>query len=154
MGADGREWTVRRHWAPRIGHETLWGRIVKRFRSPKRRLRDAAGRVDAADGALMGMQDLVALIVILVGAALFVLIGLPLLLAVFDVILLVLLAVLGVLGRVLLRRPWTVEACPQGDGGGREWRVVGWRDSARLVDSLARRLQSGEPLPPAGWTQG
>ncbi len=49
---------------------------------------------------------------------------------------------LGVLGRVLFRRPWTVEARVDGTDRGGEWKVTGWRASGELVDSMAERLQS------------
>jgi hypothetical protein len=69
----------------------------------------------------------------------------PLLLALLDLLVLLLLLVLGVAARVLLRRPWTVEA-RTGDEV-RTWKVVGWQASGALVDDVAERLQAGVSLP-------
>ena len=53
----------------------------------------------------------------------------------------------GVLGRVLLRRPWTVEARVDGTSQGGEWKVMGWRASGDLLNSVANRLEATGHLP-------
>jgi hypothetical protein len=61
---------------------------------------------------------------------------------------LVLVAVgLGVLGRVLFRRPWTVEARVDGTSQGGEWKVTGWRASGQVLNSIAEQLRATGQLP-------
>ncbi len=71
----------------------------------------------------------------------------PLLAAVIEVTLVLLLATAGVIGRVLLWRPWTIEARAS-DGTTREWRVPGWRDSGERRKEVERQLTTGHPLSP------
>ncbi len=67
--------------------------------------------------------------------------------ALLDVVVVVLLTVLGIVARVLFRRPWVVEAT-SGDEMRRTWRIVGWRASHEAVDSIAGTLAHGHPPPP------
>jgi hypothetical protein len=85
---------------------------------------------------------------IALGAALFFLV-LPALFALGELLLIVLLAVAGVLGRVLFRRPWTVDALGP-DGQHHEWRVVGWHASGETRDEVARHLEA-TGRPPTGF---
>jgi hypothetical protein len=137
---DGRIWVVRRRWMPRLGHETLWGRFSRRIRKTFDRAGDA---VDADPGCLevLGEGIVAAVVIILVVLALiFVLI--PLLVAIVDLVLLLLLALLSVLARILLRRPWIVEARAD-DGTAHRWNVTGWRASHERCIQIAQRLQAG-----------
>lgn len=146
---DDSEWVVGRHWAPRIGNETVWGRFTRRFRSASRRAGDVSG-ADPAGCVQTLFEGLAVGVAVTLAVVFLVLVGLPFLLALVDLVVVLLLAVLGVLGRVFLRRPWTVEARPAlGRGPGREWRVAGWRDSGRFINDVAVRLSAGEQLPPA-----
>lgn len=143
MGRDGRRWRVGRQWTPRIGSETVLGRF-------RRRYRQATKRVDVADAGhgcleLLG-EGLAIAAVALAVLLLLVFGGLPILLALVDVVVVILLGLLGIAGRILLRRPWTVEAVGP-DGTTAEWRVVGWRASGELVREIKRRIEQGEPLP-------
>jgi hypothetical protein len=97
---------------------------------------------------LLGEGIVVLLVVILVVlAAVFLVI--PLLVAVFDVALVLLAAIAGVLVRIVLRRPWTVEARAS-DGTARQWRVVGWRASGRRRAEITEQLTAGVvPAPDA-----
>jgi hypothetical protein len=52
--------------------------------------------------------------------------------------------VAGVFARVVLRRPWMVEA--RTDGERHAWPVVGWRASGARIDELEERLRSGAEL--------
>lgn len=128
-------WTVRRRWAhwrlewrgPRDGHRSL----------------DVFNGADLLGGAddlpIVGVIVVVVLAVVFtIGALVFVL---PALLFVVEVLILVLAAGLAVLGRVLFRRPWTVEA-RSSSGERREWKVVGWRASGALVDQVAHHLSA------------
>lgn len=143
---DGSMWKVGRHWAPRIGTETVWGRLTRRFR----RTTDVADAVDAEGLLALPDEGVGAAIGALVVVAVVVLLAAPLLLAVVDVVIVLLVAVVGVTSRVLLRRPWTVGARRLDGKGSAEWRVSGWRASGALADDVARRLQAGQPLPPHG----
>ena len=136
LARDGRRWVVRRRWMPRLGTDTLWGRFHRRFRKTFDRVGDAAD-VDPGCGELLGEGIAAALVVIAVALLLF-FVAVPLLVAVVDVLILVLLAFLGALARVLLRRPWTVEAAAD-DGTVRRWRVVGWRASGERCAQIARQ---------------
>lgn len=74
-------------------------------------------------------------------------VGGPLLLFLFEQVLLLLLAIAGALVRSLFRRPWAVEAMPAGDGAaGRTYDVVGLRAAWRARDAIARTIErSGSP---------
>lgn len=105
---------------------------------------------------LFGLDDDLGLIVAaVVGAVLAVLVvlfvvvfALPLLI---EVVVLVAVTVLGIAGKVLLRRPWTV-AAESDDGTRVTWRVVGWRASREHVDTVADALEHGYVLPRGGTT--
>ena len=85
------------------------------------------------------------MVVLVVLAAVFLVI--PLLVAVFDVALVLVAAIAGVLVRIALRRPWTVEARAS-DGTTQRWRVVGWRASGRRRAEIAEQLAAGvAPVP-------
>ena len=76
-----------------------------------------------------------------------ILVGVPLLLAILDLLLLALLTALGIAARIVFRRPWIVEA--DGPTGHRvRWRVVGWRASGATVDAAAEALAHGAAVPP------
>jgi hypothetical protein len=140
-GPDGRTWTVRRRWVPRLGSETLWGRFTRRFRRSSSSGNDA---IDAtADTGMLDLFDDNVLlgVALLIGAVLFVFLGWPLLVALLDVVFIVLLALLGVIARVVFRRPWTIEARAGDDV--RHWRIVGWRASEEHRRSVEARLWSG-----------
>ena len=137
---DGRTWVVRRRWVPRLGHESIWSRFHRRFRSTIRRVGDAA---DADPGCLEVIgEGVVVALALVVAIAVLVFIVVPFVVAMIDIVLVVLLAALGLAGRVVLRRPWTVEAR---DDQGRHltWRVVGWRASGQHVHTVEEMLASG-----------
>ena len=66
----------------------------------------------------------------------------PLLLVVFDLLVVMALFVFGLAARVLFRRPWTVVAT-RCDGVEIEREIVGWRASRAEVASLRRDLEIG-----------
>jgi len=145
VAPDGREWVVRRRWLPRLGGETLWGRFHRRFRQTVRRAGDVA---DADPGCLEVVgEGIVAAIAIIVFVLVLIFVAVPLLVAIVDIVILLLLALLGVLARVVLRRPWLVEARAN-DGTALEWKVVGWRASGEWRREMAELLQAGVSLPP------
>lgn len=143
VAPDGREWVVRRHWVPRLGAETWTGRFRRRFSKVSRRGRDV---VDVAgDGCVGDIGDGFAVaVVIVVIAAVAIFFVIPAVVAIVDLLIVLAVAVVGVLGRVLLRRPWVIEAT---DGHLRyRWRAVGWRASRRTIDEIAGELAVGLPL--------
>ena len=150
---DGTQWRVRRRWLPR--HENL-GRKLLRTRAERRQAR--AVRVaerkekesrwwDALDLTPFDLFDDIGFALLAVVAVVFLLLwGWPFLVALLDVVLVLLLAIAGLVARVVFRRPWLVEAT---GGEARLSRaVVGWRASSRMVDAWAEELRHGRGLEP------
>jgi len=73
----------------------------------------------------------------------------PLLLILFDILVVLVLFIAGITARVLLRRPWTVVAT-RIDGVEIEREVVGWRASRDEMATMRRQLEQGliSPAPP------
>lgn len=128
-------------WAPRLGAETLWSRFRRRLRSALHRTSDLSDGLDAADGCL-AVDDLVVVLGLVVVVLLVVFFVIPLLVALVDILLLLVLAGLGIVGRVVFRRPWVVEARSTG-GVVLRWRVVGWRASREFRERAAESLGAG-----------
>jgi hypothetical protein len=137
---DGVTWRIGRLWV---------SRSLPRWR--KVNLGDAA-----AEGAwsipvpdVGSVDDLAAVVLIVIGAVVFAVILAPLLLFGIELIIVGLLIAAGILGSSLLGRPWVVRATP---AGGRDralaWRVRGLRRSARVIDEVAASLVSGFPPAP------
>lgn len=144
---EGIEWTVRRRWLPRYEGRGLRERLrQRRARAAARRQGDeGAARwfdvldIPALDDSLTAVAVVVAAVLALVLLAVW---GIPLLLALVDLVFVLLVAVLGLAGRVIFRRPWTVEATAP-DGRRRELRVVGWRRAGEAVADLAGDISHG-----------
>ena len=134
VGPDGRTWKVRRKW---LSRSVSWRGPVR----PKQAM-DVADGFDlldlGADLPVIGWVFMVLAIVVLIvgGVALL----LPLLVFLGELAFVVLLLLAGAAGRILLRRPWTVEARVKGTNEGREWKVVGWRESGDVVERMAERI--------------
>lgn len=82
-----------------------------------------------------------------IAVALLVFILLPLIGVALEIVLLLMLLSSGIIGRVLLRRPWKIEAAnldhPQRSA---TFAVEGWRQSSRAIDELATTISiSGLP---------
>jgi hypothetical protein len=146
QGPDGREWVVRRRWEPRLGSETLWARFGRVATAPFRHRRKLRENAD-----ILGVGCLFDELAWIVGAVVvvvpLVVLVLPLVFAVVDVVLLLVVAGLGLLARILFRRPWTVEA-RAADGTVHTWQVVGWRASRDRCADVAEFLSSGLTPPP------
>ena len=148
-------WRVRVEWMPR------WHGLVLRFGGWRRTRRGDDGLLDAADaipppsgsgldadpGFLDALTDeflvgiaLVVGFVVTVGLLWWVVIPLALLVA--DGLLVALLLVAGTVGRLLLRRPWTVRATSAGRPD-RVTQVIGWRQARRTRDEMAASIRSG-----------
>ncbi len=140
QGPDGRRWTVRRRWLPGAGRESLFRRFVRRYRAWFGHTRDA---LDADPGCLEFFGEGLAVgLALLVLTVVLVLVVIPLLAALVDLLLLLLVGAMGVAARVLLGRPWVVEAVAD---DGRELRreVVGWRASGAVCRDVAAFLADG-----------
>jgi hypothetical protein len=111
------------------------------MRSVRRRTGEAADLDPAVD--LLGDGIAIAVVAV-VGLLVVLFVGLPLLVAIVDLAVVLLLATLGLIARVLFRRPWVVEAM-SGEAAPQvlTWRVVGWRASAAKVYEVADQLEAG-----------
>ncbi len=144
----GVEWAVRRRWLPRYEGRGLRERLrQRRARSAAKRGDDKSHWYDALDFDFVGDSlSGVAITLVIVGAViLFILFGWPLLLALVDLVIVLVVAVIGVVGRLVFRRPWTVEAC-SATGERHEVRVVGWRRAGEMVHAMAREIEYGNPI--------
>jgi hypothetical protein len=135
-GPGGAQWHVRRRWAPRaLRREGPWARFKRRQRQTREGVGDLADPGCAFDVG----EGIVAALAILAIVLVLIFLVIPALVALGELLFLVLLALLGVVGRVLFRRPWTVDATGPG-GVHHEWQVVGWRASGEARDHVARHL--------------
>jgi hypothetical protein len=149
----GAQWRVRVVWQPR------WRALARRFGGWRRKRHGDGGGGGGAsfDLPFVGsLDDLVAALVAIVVLVLFGLllwfVLLPLLLLLVDVIVVVVLLALAIPVRVLLRRPWTVEAVPVApDRAVNRFTVqaVGWRRALSTRDEIAQKLSDGYPAPVA-----
>ena len=159
---DGTLWHINIRWMPR------WRALARRFggwrdgRDGGRRLGDAADWTpdfsswpDVDCGTARGsggwfdvdfgddlLGALAAIVMLVVAGVLFWWVLLPVLLLVLDVAIVILLFVAGTLGRVLLHRPWVLDATDQ--SGHRFTRqVVGWRHAQSEVTDMAAQIRAG-----------
>jgi hypothetical protein len=129
---DGNRWTVRRKWV----HRRLRWRGSGSFD-----LLDGADLLSAgADLPVVGViLTVLALLLLAVGLVLFVV---PALIFIGELLLVVAIVGVGLVGRLLFGRPWTVEAHRQGAGHAYEWRARGWGASRDLVRSVGEQLST------------
>lgn len=139
-------WQVRRRWVPRrLGAQSVWARFLERTRKVRRRTSDLA---DVPDPGCSGdlLEGIVGIIVIFVVVLFMVFVGLPFLIALGELLIIVLLALIGVVSRVLFRRPWTVDAVsPTGEH--HVWPVVGWKASGAARKFVAERIVATGSVP-------
>lgn len=142
VAPDGRSWTVRRVILRRIPRFS-W----RRDRSGVRR--DGAGHEPwwshlDPDPVLDGLDNFLVVLIAIAALAAFIFVVLPVLLFLFDVVVVLLLTLGGIILRVLFRRPWKIVAATNPDIGEKHaWAVVGTRASARAVEDVARQLLFG-----------
>lgn len=98
-----------------------------------------AASVGAELPGVGGVVMVIAAVIVAVAALVFVV---PAVIFLVELILVGALVGLGLIGRVLLRRPWTVEARQQGDECVYEWNAQGWRASEELCHSVAKQLEA------------
>jgi len=141
-------WHVRRRWAPRhIGSHSIWARFLDRSRRVRRRTAELGDAPDPGCAPDLGEAILV-FIVAFVAIVFLIFIGIPFLIALGELLLIVVLALAGVVGRVFFRRPWTVDAVSP-DGTHLSWPVVGWRASAAARQFIADRVAATGRVPSA-----
>lgn len=139
-------WHVRRRWAPRhLGSETIWARFLQRSRKVRRRTTELGDIPDP--GCAVDVVEGIAVFIFLIVVILFLIfIGIPFLIALGELFFIVFLALAGVVGRVLFRRPWTVDAVsPTGEHY--QWAVVGWRASGAARQFIADRIATTSTVP-------
>jgi hypothetical protein len=136
------EWAVRVVWAPR--HRALFRRIGA-WRRNRDRTGVDPGVLDAFDFVPGGDGSCATVLVVLFAVVLALLllwwVVIPLLLLLLDVLILAILLLVGLGARVLVRRPWTVEAESEGYAG--EVEITGWRRALRARDGIANGLRTG-----------
>jgi hypothetical protein len=139
-------WNVRRRWAPRhLGQQTIWARFLDRTQKVRRRTADLGDLPDPGCAPDIA-EGIVAFLVIVALVLFLVFVGIPLLIALGELLFIVVLAVVGVVGRVLFRRPWTVDAIDPG-GARRAWSIVGWRPSRDARRLIADRIAATGSVP-------
>lgn len=130
---DGNRWYVRRVWVP-------WR---PKWRGRKPDLPEALDLEHASGCAVDSFDDVLAVVGIVIFVVLFFVFVWPLLFVIVEVLALAVLVLLGGLARIVLRRPWIVEATPATGTGRFRWKVVGWRRSGEVVDEVAAQLAAG-----------
>jgi hypothetical protein len=139
-------WHVRRRWAPRhLGAQTIWGRFRHRSRKVRERTTDVGDVPDPGCAPDIG-EGILVFVVVIIGVLFLIFFGIPFLIALGELLLILLLAVAGVVGRVLFRRPWTIDAVSPG-GDHHEWSVVGWGASTSARQLVADRLAMTGTVP-------
>jgi hypothetical protein len=135
---DGRSWKVRRRWVegPKLG-------LRKRLRLG----RDEVKGWDALDGLFVA--DFIGgfgTIGLAIGIGIVVLILLPILGIAIELVVLLLVFGYGLFARVVLRRPWIVEAVDVEDGEERvAFAVEGWRNSSAALRDLRTAIAAAGP---------
>jgi hypothetical protein len=135
----GMEWRVRPRW--RIGPEIRFRR--RRDDGGVDGLPDL-GDLGAADEAAGAIVLVLGLVVLAVLAVVFVW---PLLALAVELLIALILVLAGLVARIVLRRPWIVEASTPGGASRLRYRVRGYRAMRRVCAELADRLAAGDREP-------
>ena len=136
---DGTRWRVRRRWLDRPLPDLR--RRLREYREEgmSDEALDGLMVVDLADSIWLGA--LLAGLVVLIAFVLLPLIGVAI-----ELILLVLLLGSGLIGRVVLRRPWTVEAKNlDNEGLSASYAVKGWQRSGQAATEIATAIEASAP---------
>lgn len=148
--ADGDQWKVSRRWTSRRGRLDRWWR----FRKPGKDgegfgVSDLLDPLDflggALDGGLAGIAAVVVIsVVVIVLAALLAFIILPILGVALEIAILFMLISSGVLGRIVLRRPWIIDVQNLDHPElSRTYEIIGWLRSRRAIEEIKSLLASG-----------
>jgi hypothetical protein len=130
----GRKWTLGRHWMPRR----------KRFKKADLDMPDFLGDFGGDDLGIFAAIFLAIAAVILTFFLALLLFNVVALAIELSIVIIV--ALVGLIGRVVFRRPWTVFA--KSADQQIEYPVVGYFNSKRRIAELATALSSGAQLPP------
>jgi hypothetical protein len=144
----GEVWTIRRRW---IANRSVRWRGQDPTRDDNggwRNWLDVFSHFDFPDDNPLAVIGLVigAVLAALVLLSLVWFVVVPLLLLLFDVAILIVLTLIGVVARVVLRHPWEIEALGP-EGRRLTWQVTGWQRSRRALTAIADHLSRGQ-IPP------
>lgn len=146
---DGVQWRIGRLW---VGRRLPRWRRVRLGDATSDAAREVAWNIPIPD--VGSVDDLAVAVVIVVGAVVFAVVLIPLLLFGIELIILGILIAAGILGRAFLGRPWVVRATPNtGHGRALAWKVTGLRRSGRVIDEVAASLINGLTPAPAEATE-
>jgi hypothetical protein len=133
-------WEVHRRWVTRLGRENFGRRAGRRFRR-------SGDNLDVADaGCFPDLDGILFAIVALILFVLFVIFVLPLLLVAVEILIGAVVLLLGLVAKIVLRRPWAIDAFAR-DGTHLRWKEVGWRATTARVEEITAALSHGV-LPP------
>ena len=136
---DGTRWRVRRRWLDRPLPDLRKRLNEYREENTGEGMLDGFWYIGTGDSPWVG-------IAIAVGVILLVFLVLPLIGIAIELILIVLLLGSGLVGRVVLRRPWTVEArnldAPERTAS---YAVKGWQRSGRAATEIATAIELSAP---------
>ena len=136
---DGDRWRVKRRWTNRPLPD-----VRRRFSNDDE---DGGWATQIGlEGFLSGLDESIVLsIAMAILLVLFVLVLWPLLGIAFELVLLFVLLSSGIVGRVLLRRPWFVEAINLDDPErSTAFGVKGWRRSTHAIEELRGAIAAGQ----------
>jgi hypothetical protein len=133
----GAEWRVGRVWL---------GRAAPRFRRMGKKAGGDVGREASAwvPFDLGSWGDVEAVLAVVVVLLLIVFVIIPLLLFGADLVIVGGALAASITGRLLLGRPWTVQAeCVDGHHELMSWSVSGWRRSRLAIEEIAQAIAAG-----------
>jgi len=131
---DGRRWRVRRRW------------LERPFPSPRRLWRKNKDEASDAWELGWGLEPLGGIGFVVLAVVAVVVVCVLLLSIALELLVIALVLGSGLFGRVVLRRPWVIEAVEVGEPEERvAFAVVGWRDSGRALDELRTAVASTGP---------
>lgn len=125
-------WVIRRHWFPR------WAvpNVRKRFSWWSGKFNPFDSAEGVAENVLVGIVVFLIFVFIVVFL-------IPVLLVTFDFVILLILFLLGIVGRIVFRRPWVIEATSP-DGQTIERNVIGWYASKKEITVLKSKIFKGD----------
>ncbi len=134
---DGRRWTLGRHWLPR------------RKKLKKADLTDFGPDLPGFDGLddLGIVGTIIAAIFIVILAVFLALLLFNVIAIAIELLIVIFVALAGIIGRVVFRRPWIVFARTKDVV--HEWPVVGYLNGRRRIQEISSQLALGTQLDPA-----
>ena len=98
-------------------------------------------------GCAADLGEAIAVFIVAVAVVLILIfIGIPFLVALGELVLILLLALGGIVGRVVFRRPWILDAVDP-SGVHHTWSIVGWKASGRARQYIAQRIAAAGAAP-------